>query len=245
MRYAGTGKDPPEIGLDHPLVANRQGDENAGVRRVAKRALEAVANLLPQPLDQITRCHDKIAEPGVALRFADITRSADVALEQPGFVIEAVGIQVAMRALQAHPQVPALARRHRWRGVKVVVILRAPTAIPRQGNPGGDCRRSILDIEVEAHAAFELLRQRGDNTDDFDIAPLVGFGQGIAKALLRAPARPTCAKNKRAHNNGNPGRATQPPTRHEQAQRCHQQDRQRPGVRQFRLQLKPADAGGE
>jgi hypothetical protein len=124
----------------------------------------------------------KRVKPAVAGRRAHVAGGAHALPQQPGFVIETVGVGVPVRTLQAHRQAPAFARADRQG------VIRA--AVPRQGElrrNAGAFSQDGFDRELEADALAEIVRQLVDRADDLDIAPFVRLVQlpgqhGVGKA---------------------------------------------------------------
>ncbi len=110
---------------DRPLVADRERDDHAGIRRVGQRASDAVAHVFARALHIVARTTGE----GVAARVggiaAHIARRAQPLLQQPRLEIEAAGIDVAVRSLQAHRQRPPLAGAHDRR-----IVVALPRAVP-------------------------------------------------------------------------------------------------------------------
>jgi hypothetical protein len=120
-----------------------------------------------------------------------VTGRADAALEQPGLVVEAVRVDVAVRPAKAHRQPPALAGMHLALGLGLLFagdraaipgqqdLLRQPLAVGRR-----------LHLELEAHAALHACRQAGDHADHVDIPPFELRRQPVAHAQVRERRRP-------------------------------------------------------
>ncbi len=83
-------------------------------------------------LDEVAGTEDKTVETTIVFVLPHIAGRAYALLQQPGFVIEAVGVGVAMRPLQPHGELPTLARLH----VADFGHLIAITRIPRHGDAG-------------------------------------------------------------------------------------------------------------
>ena len=187
----GAVEGRPQVAVDGALVAHRQRHQDAGPRVVGGRQHggERGSHRVAQALDDVTGLPDHGVQ---ALRRgrAHIAGRPDVAFEQPGLVVEAVRVGVAVRALQPDRQLPALAGTQR-RAHEILAV--APPLVPGQHHPRRDhrgCGRHLFNGEFEAAALGELLRQCGDDADHLDIAPLPFGGQRVGKADLRPPASP-------------------------------------------------------
>src|SRR6185295_5901515 len=130
VSYARAVKELPLLARDRPLVAHREGREDARRRRRAEHGEKTVAHRLTRALDVIQRRMPMTQETRLGTG-AHITRRADASLEQPSLVIEAMRIHQAMRAAKAHGERPALARVHRRCGNGGRVLL-AGRAVPRK-----------------------------------------------------------------------------------------------------------------
>src|SRR5713226_8599845 len=108
VRDAGAVEELPFLARNGALVADRQRGENSRGRRRAERREEPVAHRLPCLLDPV----QKTISGSKSFLFTPATHisgRADAALEQPGFVIEAVRIDQPVRPTQAQREEPALA----------------------------------------------------------------------------------------------------------------------------------------
>ena len=112
---------------------------------------------------------------------------AHALFQQPRFVIEAVRVGVAVRALQAHDKAPALDGLHEGR-------IGGAGAVPGQddlGRHGSAGRVDMRGVELEAHAAIEAVRQARDDAGHRDIVTFSCARQCIAQRNVgkkRCPA---------------------------------------------------------
>ncbi len=190
MAYAGAGEELPLLRIDRVLVADRERDQNARIRTLGQGVADFFPRRRAQPLEPVP------GHPGrhtlgddlsalircAARRHSHVAGRANAALEQPGLVIEPVRVGAAVRPAQPHRETPALPGPHRKH---------APGIVRRESAVGGEHDASRhpglrrLDVEIEAHAALEGLRQAGDDTDDDDIAPLERRIQPVGKPQVR------------------------------------------------------------
>ena len=174
-----------------------------------------------------------------------IARGAHALLQQPRLVIEAQRVRVAVRTLQAHRQLPALAWLHVAHLVRHFVT---KPRVPGQGDQGRHlCPKRFFHGKIEAHALLEAVRQAGDGARDGDVPPLVGWRQLRRKRGLGQPGGPIKAQShaggRRKH--AAPARVTAQQPRHQQrSARDHPQQRARMR-RQAGLRLQPGGAGGK
>ena len=142
-------------------------------------------------------------------------------------------IRVAVRALQAHRQAPARA------GADGAFL----AAVPGQGQLRRDLRGSSqhgLDVELEAHALAEVMRQVGDGADQRDVAAFVGLAQPLRQGSVREQGSP--AEAQQATGAGSARGATQGQQQHERGERTGQQV---PGVGQRGARLQDGGACDE
>src|SRR5688500_14738879 len=104
---------------------------------------------------------------------AHIAGGTDTALEQPGLVIEAVGIEVTVRPPQPHGEEPTLAGMHSA-GQNRRLLLLERAAIPRQEELPRQAlaARSRLHLELEAHAALADRGQARNHPNQLEITAL-------------------------------------------------------------------------
>src|SRR5688572_32861918 len=100
MCDAGAVEEPPFLRRDRSLVADRERREDAGRRRRAEMRLEPIAHRFARAFHVIEKAVAGSEATTLAL-LPHVPRRSQAALEQPGFVIEAVGIDVAMRAARS------------------------------------------------------------------------------------------------------------------------------------------------
>ena len=185
MRQAGAFEQIPVCRRDRPLVADRQRDQHAGprprrhfgLRVVMHQRREARTHRVALRVDPCGEAARPFGDQPLRLSsFAAGTHMAgraDAALEQPGFVVEAVRVHVAVRPLEAHPQLPAAAglqrrRRSRCRRIRVA------TVVPGEGDAPWHAGRRLLDRKIEALAALHPLRQPRDHANQVDVPPFEG-----------------------------------------------------------------------
>jgi hypothetical protein len=58
--------------------------------------------------------------------------------------------------------------------------------------------RRLLDVELEAHAALQFLRQRGDHADQFDVVSFQSLRQFVRQAQMRETRCPDETDARRA-----------------------------------------------
>ena len=98
--------------------------------------------------------------------------------------------EVAVWTLQAHDEAPAFA------GFDRGIALRL--SIPGQRDAGRDLSargQHLLDAEVEARTAFELMRQAVDRADDRDVLAFLRARQGIKQGQVRHQGCPEGAED--------------------------------------------------
>ena len=157
---------------------------------------EAVANRLAQHLNGIARTPDARVEAFGNILGTHIAGGADAALEKPGLVVEAMGIQVAVRSLQAHCEAPALAGPHRHMRAFIGIGITSP--IPGQRHPRRHAGQGLLDVEGKAYPAFQLLGQAGDHTAHFDVLTFECLRQFVRQTPMGKARRPDEAQAGRA-----------------------------------------------
>ncbi|KFB67742.1 MAG: hypothetical protein CAPSK01_002857 [Candidatus Accumulibacter vicinus] len=132
MRHTGLPEQAPLIGRDRLLVTNRQCHENAGIGSVGKDVNKGAAKPVAQTFDPIAGSPDQIVQ---ALRVGagtHVARCPQTALEEPGLIVETMRIGVAVRALEANGEAPALGRANHQSLVPVVVL---STVVPGKHDP--------------------------------------------------------------------------------------------------------------
>jgi hypothetical protein len=95
-----------------------------------------------------------------------------------------------VRALQAHDKAPTFARLHKRR-------IGGAGAVPGQddvGRHGGAGRVDVRDVELEAHAAVEAVRQAGDDASHGDFAAFVRKRQGVSQRSVGKECCPAGAE---------------------------------------------------
>ena len=247
MGDAGTGECLPESGIDRVLVADGERDQYPRIQRVRQCGAKAVADVFAQHLHRVTGTPDLSLDARGAGR-THVTGGADAAFEQPRLVIEAMGIQVAVRALEAHREVPALAGAHRDRGRGLVVRV-VVAAIPGQRDARRHTGHRLLHLKLEAHTAFQRLRQACDHAGQFDVAAFQRARQFVGQARLRKNSCPGETKGRGAGDKQ--GRRQESPSRQrrllqsEQGQGARAEAGEPHEGRQSRLLLQQPDAGGK
>ena len=253
MRDAGPAEHLPLRFGNRALFADRERDDHAGVRRVGERSKDALAHRRARPLHVIGGTAGKRREPRVRVIGAHVTRCTQAVLEQPGFDVEAVRIDGAMRALQANDKPPALAGRNPGHRVDRAALL--PLRVPRErelSRHDGAGRLDTLDGEHETRAARRSLRQVVDHADERDVLALPHRRQLIGKPHSCAPRG--IAEAERTRGDERENGCGDAPEQHAPAQCTHAGCSDRgdecaaePGRdgRQHRLPLQQDDAGGE
>ena len=103
MPNAGAGEDLPVVLRNVALVANDQRNDHAGITLPGQRRRHPFAQPATATFDHSGRAKDKSIQPRIAAGFAQAAHAAggtQALLQQPGFVIEAAGVGIAMRPLQ-------------------------------------------------------------------------------------------------------------------------------------------------
>jgi hypothetical protein len=199
VRHAGVAEQLPAGATDRGLVADGQRREDARSPRLGDGEEEAVAHGLARAFDRREALVQQLA------RAAHAARRAQALLEEPQLGVEAVGIERAVRQLQAHGQAPALARadgrRHLGPG-RIVTRRAAPGQPDARRDAGRGCacigaaiapgarqRARRLDGEREALAFVNELRHLVDDADELDVAPFPLGGERVREARVGMPAR--------------------------------------------------------
>jgi hypothetical protein len=122
---------------------------------------------------------------------AHITRGADTAFEKPSLVIEAMRVEVAVRAAKPHREEPALARMHHRLQQRRAFLVRH-AAVPGKKQLFRNLRHALdgLDVELEAHAPLADARQARDHADDIEVAAFELARKPVRHAQMRAKRRP-------------------------------------------------------
>src|SRR5215470_4664136 len=180
---------PPLLVWNRPLVPDRQRRDYTRVRSSPERGEDSVANRLAQPFNIVAwPARERIDAP-VCIGFPDIPGRSQIVLEQPGLEIETVRIDRAVRALQAHDKLPALAGM-RLRGLALYVAVAVLRCVPCERDSrrhDRTWRQHALDLERETRAAVYSLRQLVDDADQLDVMAFPGRGQHVGEAQLGAP----------------------------------------------------------
>jgi hypothetical protein len=209
----------------------------SAARRRPQHAQDAIADRLARAFDQVEEIIPR-AEKLRPAPLAHVSRRADAALEQPGLVVEAVRIDVAVRAAQPHGQEPSLAGMDRAAEDRGRVFI-GGAAIPGQQELSRQMsvRRGAfhrLDVELEAHAALAGRRQARHHPDHLQVAPFELRREPPRHPLVREQRRPQEAEREGGERN-------QPrlPVRQEQKKRKDRPPRER---RQHGLPLQQSSA---
>lgn len=141
-------------------------------------------------------------------------------------------VEVAVRTLEPHRELPALA------GMQC----RFAAPVVRAGVDGGKtgliaCERNVrghgrtgsqhpLHVEFEALAALLALRQARHHADELDIAAFPRRRQRLGKAHMRSASGPHEARGQRPDEPAQPLRPVRPPASAPQKQRCDRQRQQ-------------------
>src|SRR5262249_27069250 len=147
------------------------------------------ANRLAQPFDIIAWPAREHIDAPVRIGFPDVPGRSQIVLEQPGLEIETVRIDRAVRALQAHDKLPALAGM-RLRDLALCPAVAVLRCVPCERDPrryDRAWRQHPLDLERETRAAVYSLRQLVDDADQLDVATFPGRRQRVGEAQLGAP----------------------------------------------------------
>lgn len=108
MQRAGLAQDLPLIIAHAAAVAVGQCHDDAGIGIVRQLRADAIAQVLPQPVDVMPR--RAFSYPPRDDVLAYIPLGADAAAKQMRFIIESAGILIAMRTVETHAQAPGFAR---------------------------------------------------------------------------------------------------------------------------------------
>ena len=178
VRYAGAAEKPPVLGVDRVLVADRERGQDSRAGGFAKHIGKTRAHGFADALDAVARAVP-FADLHLLAALPYVACCADSALEQPRFVIEAVRVHAAVRALEPDRKQPALAGVHAGGIVegRGRLIRRAPepAAVPgeqdlfRQPRAGTGCR---FDVELEPHVALAQYRQAGHHAGHNEVTAL-------------------------------------------------------------------------
>ncbi len=116
MRDASAVEDAPLPIGNGTLVADRQCNQDARVRRTWKRRGNAIANVFARPLDVVASASSEFAVAHGCRIVAHVARRAQIPFEKPSLEVETVRIDIAVRSLEPQRQRPAFARMHggRW-----------------------------------------------------------------------------------------------------------------------------------
>ena len=155
----GTVKELPLPVGNGAFVADRQRRNHTGIGPALERVQDACANRLARPRNVVGRSAGEGVDPTVAVAIAYVPCGAQLVLEQPRLDVEAIGIDRAVWAFQAHRQVPALAR-VQFRS-RVCGAIALPAGVPRQRQPrrsDGARRDDAVDSKHEARPAIRRLR---------------------------------------------------------------------------------------
>ncbi len=209
MRDPGPIEDAPLRFGNGALLADRQRDDDSGIRRVGKRR----ENARPEGLAR--RSTKSVTRPANAssrrLRpfGAHVPRSAELVLEEPGFDVEAVRVHRSVRPLQADDELPTFSGRDRGDSIRGAAF--PDLRIPGERQPAGNDRargERALDRERETRAALRGLRQVVDDTDDRDILALPFRRQRVSQAHFSAGRRVAEAEREGRQDGEGPGNAT-------------------------------------
>src|SRR5262249_5244641 len=155
----------PLLRADRALVAYRKRREDAARGGLTEDFLESVADPFSNSLDEIREISTD-SEQHRLCSWPDIPGCSNATLEEPGFVVEAVRVEAAVRAAQPHTEAPALARMNRRghdRGLAFALFVGRRAAVPGEQEllREPDVRR--FRLELEAQAALPLRRQARDD----------------------------------------------------------------------------------
>jgi hypothetical protein len=195
---AGVVEDSPVGLVDAALVADDQRDDDARIRPRPERGQDTRPQRRPGRFDERAGAPHERIEQAIAVTCAHVTGGAHALLQQPRFVIEAARIRVAVRTLQAHRELPALA------GLDVANRLPAAARaaqgrVPRQRDMrwhGDGGIEAAFDVQVEAHAAVEAVRQAVHKADDGHVAAFVGARQLLVPRSRAQQRGPGCAEQR-------------------------------------------------
>ena len=179
VRHTGGSKDIPVGTLNGVLIPHHQGGNQAGLLPICHLRLNAFAHLLACALHRVLPGGGQALGGQVFGSGAHIARGLDALLPRPQLVVKAVRIAVAMRGLQAHRELPALARLQR-RGLALQLIrpvrTRLHAGVPAQVNAFGHAHRLALQlgrlhIQPKAQHRLMALWHGRHHTHHRDVAP--------------------------------------------------------------------------
>ena len=210
--------------LQHaPVGATEPGVVTQHQCRQGTRAAERLdrEQLLAQRIAPGRRAHRRLQ----AFAGLDRARGADTLSQQPGFVVEALRVDQATRALELDRQAPALTGPHRR------------AVIPGQAQSLWQPLLTRYCIfQLETHHALAHLRQPADPPLQPQGAAVERHGQTVIQCCLRAEAGPDEAEQQQGQRISAPG---------QQHQRQRQKRQQQPGRRQLRQQRQTGKACGQ
>ena len=212
----------PVLARDGGLIAHRQRREHGRGRMFRQGAGDGVHENLP-PLEHAV-ARGAVPAHGLAHRGG----GADARAEHPAFVVEAAGVQRAVRRAQPQRETPAFAAAH---GRALVVPGHADA--PRYRGVAGRVGR--VGREQEAQALRIALRQAGDAALEHAIAAVRCHRPALVEQPLRAPDREQHAEDRRG-----PQRAAAPWRQRRQARRGEHRCRGQAGA-----EMHGDHAGGE
>ena len=108
MQRAGLAQDLPLLVAHAAAIAVGQRHDDAGIGIVRQLRADAIAQVLPQPVDVMPR--RAFSYPLRDDVLAHIPLGADSVAKQMRFIIESAGILIAVRTVETHAQAPGFAR---------------------------------------------------------------------------------------------------------------------------------------
>ena len=212
VRDAGGTEQLPVLALDGGLVAHGQRGQHAGGAGIGHLALQRVTQVLAQAVGRMADAFFQQLRRLPALDHPHVAGGAHALLEPQQFHVEAVGVQAAVRLLQAQWHAPALAGAQ-GRAWVVQPGFIPELGVPAQGQPGRQHDRLAaalrrLHVEQEAGAGRPGLRQAGHHAGDQQVLAfergrqtLRDAGIGTPGACCRRPATPPAGTSHHARRN--------------------------------------------
>ena len=212
--------------------------------RVRQRRPEARADRFARALDHVRRAVHHARRAARGRRAAHVAGRAEAALEQPDLVVEAVRIGSAVRTLQAHRELPALAGAHRQR---------RPGTLARAGRVPGqrDARGTATPRAATCSTSKSKRTPRSNGCGRLATTPVTTTSRpsqrgidAVGQAHLRESPPPTRIRSSAAAT-GHPRRRANAIARRPPAARPSERRPRSRATAAARLQLQQRGTGGE
>ena len=176
--HAGGAEDIPVRAVDRVLVAHDQCGQQARRLAVRNALHHRITHVLARALDGVQPRRADAPRRRVARPGAHIAGGLQALLPEPQLVVEAVRVAVAVRRLQAHRHLPALAGVE-FRGLPLqfedTVGARHRAAVPAQVQPrrhldGFIGERRRIHVQPKPDAGLVALGHGGDHAGHGDVA---------------------------------------------------------------------------